>query len=268
MPTRPGHSRASRLSAARSNLPGRLVRDHRVRHALDADEARERAGVDAGEPDDAARLQPLVEVAGRAVVRRSADRGVQHDAARARGRRHVHGLDVVLVGADIADMREGEGDDLPGIGRIGEDLLVAGHGGVEADLAHRVAGGAEARSLRARCRRRAPAARSPSASSQASPEGVSAGCFSVIEGLNLGRRSRSRVRSTHGELRRNFAKGHSRAARRDQHRPQRRDESPRRAPGVDAAPGQCRAQERRHRGARAGQDRCCPTTISSACCRS
>ena len=28
-------------------------------------------------------------------------------------------------------------DDLPGIGRIGEDLLIAGHGGIEADLADR-----------------------------------------------------------------------------------------------------------------------------------
>jgi hypothetical protein len=38
---------------------------------------------------------------------------VQHDAARAGRRRQVDGLDVVLVGADIADMRESEGDDLP-----------------------------------------------------------------------------------------------------------------------------------------------------------
>jgi hypothetical protein len=63
---------------------------------------------------------------------------------RARGRRHVHGLDVVLVGADIADMGEGEGDDLSGIGGIGENFLVAGHGGVEAHLAHGMAAGAEA----------------------------------------------------------------------------------------------------------------------------
>ena len=41
-------------------------------------------------------------------------------------------------------MREGEGDDLPGIGRIGQDLLIAGHRGVEADLADGDAGGARA----------------------------------------------------------------------------------------------------------------------------
>jgi len=66
---------------------------------------------------------------------------------RAGRRRQVDGFDVVLVGADIADMRESEGDDLPGIGGIGEDLLVAGHRGVEADFADGMAGGAEARSL-------------------------------------------------------------------------------------------------------------------------
>src|SRR5450759_3277265 len=41
-------------------------------------------------------------------------------------------------------MREGEADDLPGVRRIGEDLLIAGHGGIEADLADRVAYGAQA----------------------------------------------------------------------------------------------------------------------------
>ena len=66
------------------------------------------------------------------------------DAAGARPRGHVQRLDVFLVGADIADVREGEGDDLPGIGRIGEDLLIAGHRRVEADLAHGLAFGAEA----------------------------------------------------------------------------------------------------------------------------
>ena len=160
MPTRPGHSARFFLQRGEIELARRLVRDHGVGHAVDADQRGQRAGVDAGKPDDAARLQPVVEMAGGAVVRRRGDRAVQDDAARARRRRHVDGLDVFFVGADIADMREGEGDDLPGIGRVGEDLLIAGHGGVEADLADRVAGGAAARSLRARFRRPAPTARS------------------------------------------------------------------------------------------------------------
>ena len=74
-------------------------------------------------------------------------RGAQDHAARARRRRHVHRLDVFVVGADIADMREGEGDELAGIGGIGEDLLIAGHRGVEADLADRMALGAEAKAF-------------------------------------------------------------------------------------------------------------------------
>src|SRR5262249_22220104 len=68
-------------------------------------------------------------------------------AANARCRSQTCRLDVLGIGADIADMREGEGDDLPGIGRIGQDLLIAGHRRVEADLADRDARGARARSF-------------------------------------------------------------------------------------------------------------------------
>ena len=52
-------------------------------------------------------------------------------------------LDIVGVRADIADMREGEADHLPGEGRIGQHLLVPGHRGVEAHFADRLALGAE-----------------------------------------------------------------------------------------------------------------------------
>ena len=48
-------------------------------------------------------------------------------------------LDVLVVRADIANVGEGEGDDLAGVGGIGEDLLVAGHRRVEAQLANRLA---------------------------------------------------------------------------------------------------------------------------------
>ena len=135
------------LQAVQVELAVSRMRDHGVRHALAADQRGQRAGVDAGEADDAARLQPLVEMLGGAVVRGIGDRGAQDHAARARRRRHVHRLDVFVVGADIADMREGEGDELPGIGGIGEDLLVAGHRGVEADFADGVAFRAEAKTL-------------------------------------------------------------------------------------------------------------------------
>jgi hypothetical protein len=69
---------------------------------------------------------------------------VQHHAPGARRRGEIDGLDVLVVGADIADMGECESDDLPGIGRIREDLLITGHRRIEADLAHGVAGGAKA----------------------------------------------------------------------------------------------------------------------------
>ena len=91
------------------------MRDHGVRHAVDANQRGERAGVDAGETDDAARLQPVIEVFGRAVVRRCGDGAMHNDAARAGRCGHIDGFDVFFVGADIADMREGEGDDLPGV---------------------------------------------------------------------------------------------------------------------------------------------------------
>ncbi len=46
------------------------------------------------------------------------------------------GLDIFAVYSGIADMRIGERDNLFGIGRVGENFLVAGHGGVENHLTH------------------------------------------------------------------------------------------------------------------------------------
>src|SRR5262249_56381056 len=58
---------------------------------------------------------------------------------------------------------------------------------------------------------------------------TSTGCFSVIERLHLPASAAVAIDSASG--RRDFARGHSRAARRDQHRPEGGDEGPRRAPG-------------------------------------
>ena len=51
--------------------------------------------------------------------------------------RHVRlaALDVLPVDAVVADQRVGHRDDLPLVGRIGQDLLVAGHRRVEDDFA-------------------------------------------------------------------------------------------------------------------------------------
>ena len=45
-------------------------------------------------------------------------------------------LHVFGVRPHVAYVREGEGDDLRGVGGVGQHLLVTGHGGVEAHLAH------------------------------------------------------------------------------------------------------------------------------------
>ncbi len=53
-------------------------------------------------------------------------------------------LHVFLVRADVADMREGEADDLAVVGGIGHHFLITCHRGVEADFANRRSRRAEA----------------------------------------------------------------------------------------------------------------------------
>src|SRR5215469_4759124 len=53
-------------------------------------------------------------------------------------------LDVLVVGPDVADVRECEGDDLTRVGRIREDFLVARHRGVETHFPHGLSERAEA----------------------------------------------------------------------------------------------------------------------------
>ncbi len=50
---------------------------------------------------------------------------------------HMRRLRLGITGrnAVVADLRRGHGDDLPGVGRIREHFLVAGHARVEHDLA-------------------------------------------------------------------------------------------------------------------------------------
>ena len=58
---------------------------------------------------------------------------------------HVNSPGFNILGIDpvIAHEGIGHGDDLPFIGRVGEDLLITGHGGVEHHLAGRLAGAGE-----------------------------------------------------------------------------------------------------------------------------
>src|SRR5437764_437135 len=49
------------------------------------------------------------------------------------------GFQVLRGGAGVADVRAGERDDLTGVGRIGENFLVTGEGGIENNFACGVA---------------------------------------------------------------------------------------------------------------------------------
>ncbi len=53
------------------------------------------------------------------------------------------GLGILRRGTSVADMRIGQGYDLLGVGRIGEDFLIAGHGGVEHHLTNGLPIGAD-----------------------------------------------------------------------------------------------------------------------------
>ena len=61
------------------------------------------------------------------------------DAARAIRLFHIDGFNVFEIGADIADMGEGEGNDLSGIRGVGQNFLIARHRSVETDFAFRLA---------------------------------------------------------------------------------------------------------------------------------
>jgi hypothetical protein len=121
--------------------------DDGIGHAGFADMGRQRARVDAADRHDAALLQPFVEMRGRAVAGGIGDLGAEDGTDGARARGGIEVFHVLVIGADIADMREGEGDDLRRIGRIGQDLLITRQRRVEADLAHRLSSRAEAPSL-------------------------------------------------------------------------------------------------------------------------
>ena len=117
----------------------RRMRERCVRRAEIADPRRQRARVDPADADQPLRGQPIVKMLRGAPVRRFGDVRAQHAATRG-GRQR---FDVFRIRTGVADMREGEGDDLAGVGRVGQDLLIPRHRGVEADFADRIAGSAE-----------------------------------------------------------------------------------------------------------------------------
>src|SRR5919106_5480239 len=101
-----------------------------------AEAARKTACVDAGDAGQTLMFQPPREVGAGAMVGRLADGSSQDHAPCMTGGR----LEILGVGADIADVRKGEGDELPGVGGVAQDLLIARHGGVVNVLADHGAG--------------------------------------------------------------------------------------------------------------------------------
>ena len=101
-----------------------------------AQQARQLAGVDLGDRDDPAGLQPFGQRDLAAPVAR-ATRHVANDQA---GCPDLAGFVVEIGAAGVADMRIGQRDQLAGVGRVAQDFLIAGDRGVEHDFADGQAG--------------------------------------------------------------------------------------------------------------------------------
>ena len=134
----------------------RVMSDDAMRHAAFADTARQGTGVNAADRDDASAFQPVVQVAVRPPVRRPGGRVAKDRTLSGGFGRSRDLLDVFGVGSDVADMGEGEDDDLGHIRGVGEDLLVTAHRGVEANLAHRFTNSAATEAGKNLFRRQAP----------------------------------------------------------------------------------------------------------------
>src|SRR5690606_6635666 len=100
--------------------------------------ARERTGVDPADADHALRLELVVETA-LGTPARGAARGLAHDVSRDPDPAR---LGVLVVDARVTDVRGGHDDDLAVVRGVREGLLVAGHAGVEDDLAEGLTEGA------------------------------------------------------------------------------------------------------------------------------
>ena len=108
-----------------------LAREHARHGAADAQPADERPRIDAGDAHDTRPGQIVTERARGGEVARDPAGLADHEA------RHLEpaAFDVGRVHAVVADLRRGHRENLTAIGGVGEDLLIAGHRGVETDLA-------------------------------------------------------------------------------------------------------------------------------------
>src|SRR4029077_18980001 len=111
--------------------PCRMMGDGPVRWSKIADVPGQPPRIHPRNSDQPVAFEPGIQGLGGAVVRWRRNRSAQDEAAGGRCR----GFDVFWIGSDIADMREGESDNLAGVRRVREDLLIAGDRGVETNFA-------------------------------------------------------------------------------------------------------------------------------------
>src|SRR5690349_9792055 len=79
------------------------------------------------DPDQSILREPSVERLGCAIICRSGSSGAQDETAGGGGR----GFDVFPIRSDIADVWEGESNDLAGVRRVRQDFLITGDRRVE-----------------------------------------------------------------------------------------------------------------------------------------
>ena len=153
MPSSPGQSAAMRLQRLEVELAVGAMRDGDGRRPFAAHQPGQRARVHPGDPDPAPFAPSTRRSCALGAVIARPGHHLAHDRAQRMG---LARFDVLVIGADIADVREGEGDDLLGVGGVGHHLLVSGHRGVEAQFADRFAFARRSPGPRPRARRRTP----------------------------------------------------------------------------------------------------------------
>ena len=90
-------------------------------------------GIDVGDGDDVVAPEVIRQALFVAIIAGQQRQVADHQAGGPDG----GGLLVLGIGAGIADMRVGQGDNLSRVGGIGENFLVAAHGGIENDFTNR-----------------------------------------------------------------------------------------------------------------------------------
>ena len=111
------------------------MRDHPIGCPALSNQPRQRPRIHPRNPNPAIRTHPRIKMLSAAEIR-WVRHILPHNRTESMGVLRLH---ILHIRADIADMGKGEIDDLARKARVGHDLLITGHGGVEAYFAYRVA---------------------------------------------------------------------------------------------------------------------------------